>query len=376
MCGFVGFTISAARSSEVRPFEVNRDERLLRSMLALLSHRGPDQEGVHVSSSVALGHRRLSVMAPSGGQQPRVDSRLGCALVYNGEWYDHARLRRSSATTNYRDACDTETLFQALQHDAPERVLPTLRGMFAFAYWDARTHTLTLARDRFGEKPLYYAYVQGELIFASEVKALRLHPALHRVTLDWSALLLYVMMEYIPGADTGFVEIKELPPGHTLTFNVKKKTAPTITAYWSVDNRIAGDGFVREGLVEGNAAPVLETSALETSANYTQQLESQLITTVGAQLEADRALGVFLSGGVDSSLITAVCKRHRDVVQTFTVQFPFRSFDESVYAEQVARALHTQHHTITLSQQTCLVGLETLIEKTDTPFADIFVCKV
>jgi len=318
-------------------------------MLSEITYRGPDQNGTHVLDSVALGHNRLTIMEPQGGRQPRIDERNGNTLVYNGEIYDHrafdAEIR--AAGCEFRDHCDTETLFWLIDTLGVVEAARRIDGMFAFAYYKADEDALYLARDPFGQKPLFYAEVGGELLFASEVKALRQHPSLAQVTPDLDALGLYLMMEYIPGTATGISEIKELPPGQVLRFCKGRKQ---LEAFWDVAN-FGRDGEITE-----------ESAVADLDARLNQAVEQQLV--------ADVPVGVFLSGGLDSSLIAAIAKTHKSDVSTFTVKFPQASFDESSYAEEVAARIGTNHTTIELDQNSCIEGIEDLLNKADQPFAD------
>ncbi len=340
MCGLVGFSIAGGAPDAHR-------ETALR-MLDSIAYRGPDERGTTQQGGFVLGHNRLTIMEPQGGQQPRVSADSGSALIYNGEIYGHrkfdADIREDGG--QLRDHCDTETLFWLLQQRGIENTLQAIDGMFAFAWYDANADALYLARDRFGQKPLFYSVVDGQLIFASEIKALRRHPALARVEPDLDALALYLMMEYLPGAATGIDGIFELPAGHLLEW---RNGSATVGAWWRPDttSRVRSD-------MPGLEAP----------------LEHALVEAVGTQLVADVPVGVFLSGGLDSSLVAAIARRHKQDVATFTVRFPFASFDESAHAEQVAAHIGTQHTTIELGRQNCIDGIEALLVNLDQPFSD------
>jgi asparagine synthase (glutamine-hydrolysing) len=340
MCGLIGFTTAGGAPDAHR-------ETALR-MLDSIAYRGPDECGTTQQGAVVLGHNRLTIMEPQGGQQPRVNEDTGSALIYNGEIYGHRafddEIRRAQG--RLRDHCDTETLFWLLQQGGVEKTLDTIDGMFAFAWYDAGEDVLTLARDRFGQKPLFYSIVNGQLVFASEIKALRQHPALARVQPDLDALALYLMMEYVPGAATGIDGVFELPAGHLLEW---RNGNAGVKAWWRADTsgRVGAD-------MPGSEAT----------------LEHALVEAVGEQLVADVPVGVFLSGGLDSSLVAAMARRHKQDVATFTVKFPFASFDESAHAEQVAAHIGTEHTTLELGRQNCIDGIETLLDKLDQPFSD------
>ncbi|MDJ0905632.1 MAG: asparagine synthase (glutamine-hydrolyzing) [Woeseiaceae bacterium] len=340
MCGLVGFSMAGGAPDAQR-------ETALR-MLDSIAYRGPDERGTTQQGGVVLGHNRLTIMEPQGGRQPRVGADSGNALIYNGEIYSHRQFDAGIVADGgqLRDHCDTETLFWLLQQRGIENTLEAIDGMFAFAWYDAGADALYLARDRFGQKPIFYSVVDGQLIFASEIKALRQHPALARVAPDLDALALYLMMEYLPGAATGIDGVFELPAGHLLEW---RNGAATVRAWWRPDTK----SRVRPDM------PGLEAP-----------LEHALVEAVGTQLVADVPVGVFLSGGLDSSLVAAIARRHKQDVATFTVRFPFASFDESAHAEKVAAHIGTRHTTVELGRQNCIDGIETLLANLDQPFAD------
>jgi asparagine synthase (glutamine-hydrolysing) len=342
MCGVAGFTFREQR-------EVLDRQAVLQEMLEAISHRGPDQRGTHFGDHVALGHNRLTIMEPQGGRQPRVNERTGSALIYNGEIYNHHRYDAEigAAGGRLRDGCDTESLFWLIEIYGVSRALSIVDGMFALAYFDAASGALFLARDAFGQKPLFYAEVNGELIFASEIKSLRRHPGLAQVTPDFGALSLYLMMEYVPGPLTGVNEIRELPPGHILTY---QKGRIDIQPFWRVSD------VDRDPVTDESSAAV--------------ELDRRLNQAVEQQLVADVPVGVFLSGGLDSSLIAAIARRHKADVSTFTVKFPQASFDESRHAEEVASRIGTKHTTIELSPQACTDAVAKLLDHSDQPFSD------
>ena len=340
MCGIAGFTFSDAA----------RDNRAIaNNMLAAIAHRGPDEQDVLVLDRVAFAHNRLTIMEPEGGQQPRINAANGNVLIYNGEIYGHREFEfeLQAVGCELRDHCDTEILFWLLETYGIEKTLAIVDGMFAFAWYEASSDTLHLARDRFGQKPLFFTEHGGNLVFASEIKALRHHPGLRIVTPDLDALSQFLLMEYLPGPTTGFCEISELPAGHMLTYRGGRVE---IKSYWQVST------------IERNSSIDRESA--------TQTLDEVLNSAVQQQLLADVPLGVFLSGGLDSSLIAAIAMKHSDDVATFTVKFPYASFDESVHAEAVAASVGTRHTTIELNQQNCVDGIEHLLTQVDQPFCD------
>ena len=318
-------------------------------MLQSIAHRGPDEQDVAKRDGLVLGHNRLTIMEPSGGHQPRIHEASGNTLIFNGEVYNHRAFDADieASGCELRDHCDTETLFWLLQLYGIEKTLSLIDGMFAFAWYESGSETLYLARDRFGQKPLFYSQTGEEFVFASEIKALRRHPALASATPDIAALRLYLMMEYVPGPATGVRGVHELPAGHVLALHGNRQT---VRPYWQPGN------------------VVRETHLDKTTA--TRTLDDLLNTAVQQQLVADVPVGVFLSGGLDSSIIAAIAKRHISDVATFTVKFPYASFDESSHAESVAAHIGSRHTTVELDQQNCVEGIEYLLSQSDQPFAD------
>lgn len=342
MCGIAGFT-TARRELSRNPVEVANE------MLTAIAHRGPDERDVAVLDHLVLAHNRLTIMEPEGGQQPRVHPDSGNILIFNGEVYAHREfdMELRAIGCQMRDHCDAETLFWLLESYGIEKTLNIVDGMFAFAWYETASDTLYLARDRFGQKPLFYASVRGELVFASEIKAMRCHPALQDATPDIDALRLFLLMEYVPGDATGFQDIQQLPAGHILTW---RKSEISVRRYW------------RPADVQRDDDVDLETA--------TKQLEQLLDEAVRQQLVADVPVGVFLSGGLDSSLVAALARKHHDDVATFTVKFPYASFDESENAADVAKSIGTRHTTIELDKGICVAGVEKLLSRADQPFSD------
>ena len=341
MCGIVGFTADSDSSQDPRAIAAD--------MLRSISHRGPDEQDIEMCGRFALGHNRLTIMEPTGGQQPRKNEKSGNTLIYNGEIYKHRAFDADfqAAGVELRDHCDTETLFWLLELHGVEKTLSMIDGMFAFAWYRASDDTLYLARDRFGQKPLFYAEADGELIFASEIKALRRHPALTNAAPDIDALRMYLMMEYVPGPATGIAGIRELPPGHLLAY---RDGRVIVQCYW--------------------AASDVDRSERYDRASATRTLDKLLHGAVQQQLVADVPVGIFLSGGLDSSLIAAVATRHSKDVASFSVKFPYASFDESKQAAEVAASIGTRHTTVELNEQNCVDGIEYLLKQVDQPFSD------
>ncbi|NIL94513.1 MAG: asparagine synthase (glutamine-hydrolyzing) [Woeseiaceae bacterium] len=341
MCGIAGFSTSATASRDAG--------HVIADMLRHIEHRGPDESGVALGDKFALGQNRLTIIEPDGGQQPRCNEASGNTLIYNGEIYNHhafdGHIQRGGG--RLRDRCDTETLFWLLELEGIEKTLAMIDGMFAFAWYEAGSDTLYLARDRFGQKPLFYAQRGEEFIFASEIRALRRHPALRDVEPDLDALRLYLMLEYVPAPATGIDGVSELPAGHVLTYH---------NGQVDVRRYFDARGIERRKSVDQAAAA--------------SELDGLLQENVAHQLVADVPVGVFLSGGLDSSLVAAVARRQTDDVASFTVKFGFSSFDESPHAEQVAATIGTRHTTIELGRQNCVDAMADLLARVDQPFSD------
>lgn len=340
MCGLAGIVLSQ---------QGRLDERVLLAMRDAQRHRGPDEAGAYLSKGVGLGHRRLSIIDLSHGQQPMVDEAAGLALIYNGELYNFKSLRAEleGLGTVFTSHSDTEVLLRAWQQWG-EECLPRLVGMFAFAVWDMRTQRIFLARDQIGIKPLYYGFTtSGDLVFASELKGLLAHPGVER-RLDPQALEDYLAFGYVPDPKSIYRGIRKLPPGHWLTWHAGE-SEPVPLQYWDVP-------FNRDVDV--------------TTDEAVAQLRTLLDQAVSSQMIADVPLGAFLSGGVDSSAVVASMSRaSHEPVRTCSIGFDHARFDETVYARQVAGHLRTQHFERRVSADDYAL-LDTLASVYDEPFSD------
>ena len=340
MCGLAGIVLSHPG---------HPDERTLLAMRDVQRHRGPDQAGIYMGEGVGLGHRRLSIIDLSHGQQPMVDDQAGMALIYNGELYNFKLLKAEleALGTVFTSHSDTEVLLRAWQQWG-EACLPRLVGMFAFAIWDMRAQRVYLARDQIGIKPLYYGFTSsGDLVFASELKGLLAHPGVER-RLDPQALEDYLALGYVPDPKSIYRGIFKLPPGHWLSWRAGEP-APIACWYWDVPFSL--DAQLGEG----------EASA---------KLRTLLDEAVASQMVADVPLGAFLSGGVDSSAVVASMSRaSRQPVRTCSIGFDHAGFDETVYARRVAQHLHTQHFEQRVSADDYAL-LDTLAAVYDEPFSD------
>jgi asparagine synthase (glutamine-hydrolysing) len=326
------------------------DEALIRRMTDAIVHRGPDEAGYHLGPGIALGHRRLSIIDIATGQQPLFNDDRSIAIVYNGEVYNFAELREELQELGFRfhTRSDTEVILHAWEAWSSACV-DRLRGMFAFAIFDARRRQLFLARDRLGIKPLYYALLpNGHLVFGSELKALLPHPQLPRQR-DPRAIEDYFAYGYIPEPKTIFSGVYKLPPGHTLLIDKGRPGLPQPDRYWDIP-------FADNGLVSQDAAEI--------------ELIERLREAVDIRLVAEVPLGAFLSGGVDSSAVVAMMAGLMDqAVKTCAIGFDVTGYDETRYARQVAERYRTDHQTDTVAAD----DFE-LVDKMgwlfDEPFAD------
>src|SRR5437899_1449472 len=332
------------------------DEGPVRRMARALAHRGPDAEGFFVEGSAALGHRRLSILDLEGGVQPMV--RDGVALVFNGQAYEHGEVRERLRARGhaFSTRSDTEVVLRAYL-EWGERFVEELHGMFAIALWDTGQRKLVLARDRLGKKPLYYALAQGNAwtgapdgtatraAFASELKAFAAHGGVPR-ELDVQALAQYLAVEYVPAPRSIHRHVFKLPAGHVAV----------------LDER----GFRMRRYWELPAPSATRISAHEAGEELVRLLDG----AVARRLVADVPVGVFLSGGIDSTTIAALAARHKDRLQTFSIGFTEQSFDETPFAELASERLGTRHATERLSGQDCLDLLPAAVASLDEPFAD------
>ncbi len=315
MCGIVGIFDITAKG------EINRD--LLSRMNETQFHRGPDEGGLHIEAGLGLGHRRLSIIDLSSGQQPMHSQDGNVVLTYNGEVYNFPELRKELESLGYRfkTHCDTEVIVYAWQAWGEDCVL-RLRGMFAFAIWDREKQTLFLARDRLGIKPLYYTQTKkGQFIFSSELKALKEHPDLPR-EMDATAIEEYFGFGYIPDPKTIYKDVYKLEPGFYLSIKHGAKTYQP-RQYWDVRFSNALQGSEQE---------------------LAEQLIERVREAVKIRTVADVPLGAFLSGGVDSSAVVAMMAGlSDDPVNTCSISFGDPKFNESQFAAQVAEQYHTAH---------------------------------
>ena len=358
MCGLAGFLTQSWVDDDAVA-------KLLVTMGEHIRNRGPDSADTWQDSvtGIGLSHRRLAVVDLSpAGAQPMHSANGQYVIAYNGEIYNHLDIRAELSAENqaplWRGHSDTETLLAAFEAWGIATTLKKTIGMFAIALWDKKANTLTLARDRLGEKPLYYGW-QGEgktraFLFGSELKALQAHPCF-TPTICRGALALYMRHNYVPAPHSIYENIFKLLPGHTLTISLDKPE-PKLSCYWSAsDISIAG---VAKPFLGSDTEAVIK-------------LDSLLTNAVGQQMMADVPLGAFLSGGVDSSTIVALMQAQSNrPVQTFTIGFNEASYNEATYAKAVAKHLGTQHTELYVSPKQALDVIPELPEMYCEPFAD------
>lgn len=339
MCGIAGFYLREGKA----------ELPAVRAMCDPIRHRGPDDEGFYVADGCAIGMRRLSIIDLSTGHQPMTNEDESVWVVFNGEIYNYQELRRDLMARGHRFTTnsDTETLVHLYEHEGVEG-LDRLRGMFAYAIWDARVRRLFLARDRFGKKPLYYAVLPQGLYFASELKCLR--AAGVPAELDAEALRLFFQFTYIPEPLSCFRAVRKVPAGSWLTYDA--------------------DGTVRQGRYWQFPAPAAETLADFSEAEVCAHLREKFDESVRIRMIADVPLGAFLSGGIDSSSVVAsMARQSSEPVRTFSIGFEESAFNELEYAAMVARAYRTDHHEIVVRPDAVdLVGR--LVRHFDEPFGD------
>jgi asparagine synthase (glutamine-hydrolysing) len=362
VCGFSGVFDPAAATP------ADRLAALVAAMAGTLRHRGPDDEGVWVDAAagIGLGFRRLAIIDLSdAGHQPMHSPTGHYTMVFNGEVYNHVELRHAlGSAVRYRGHSDTEVLLAAMDEWGVEGALRRTNGMFALVVVDARTGELHLARDRLGEKPLYYGWAGGTLVFGSELKALRAHPDLPG-TVDRGALALFLRYTFVPAPHTIFRGVRKLLPGTIVTF------APGATSgdlapprpYWRLSQVVATGTTGHRG-----ASPAVATGRRDAA----DALHDLLLDATALRMTADVPVGAFLSGGVDSSTVVALMQATRSdaKVRTFTVAMPDIAFDESAAAGAVAHHLGTEHTTIELTAAQAMAVIPEIPRVYDEPFAD------
>jgi asparagine synthase (glutamine-hydrolysing) len=338
MCGICGIFYPGASH--------NVDRNILATMNRQIVHRGPDDEGFFVEGNVGLAMRRLSIIDVKTGHQPIANEDESLWVVFNGEIYNHMELRAQleSLGHRYRTRSDTETIVHLYEQYGRDCV-KYLRGMFAFAIWDRRRKTLFAARDRLGIKPFYYHYDGEKLLFGSEIKTILSYPGI-RAELNTGVLAEYLAFGYLAGSQTMFAGINKLLPGHTLEVDVGGEL--NVECYWDLTVPVDDEVRPREYYVK----------------TYRELLEA----CVSNHLMSDVPLGVFLSGGLDSSAVAVLTtKIRREPIETFSVGYGEEAFSELPYARQVAQHIGSRHHEVRLNRQEFFAALPALIWHEDEP---------
>jgi asparagine synthase (glutamine-hydrolysing) len=316
MCGIVGIVNTGGRPAE---------PNLLRRMVGLVRHRGPDETGIFVDKEAGLGHVRLSIIDISCGQQPMANADGSLWITFNGEIFNYIELREELIQKGHRflTRSDTEVLLHLYQEEGGACV-KKLNGQWAFGIWDTGKRSLFLSRDRFGVRPIFYYQANGSFLFASEVKALFAHPDVPR-RVDLKALDEIFTFWFTLPPRTMFEGVQELPPGHSLRL---ENGNLTVEPHWELDYQP-------------------DPAGARTEKDYVDELFALLVDAVRLRLRADVPVGTYLSGGLDSSVITAIVKRFTDTpVSTFSVTFDDPEFDESSYQDEVIRHLGTDHQKV------------------------------
>lgn len=341
MCGITGWRSFQGASSP--------DKKTLKAMNDAIAHRGPDSDGFFLDKDIGLAMRRLAIIDLSPkGNQPMTSTTGNTTIVFNGEVYNFEELRSLVPNYRFHSGTDTEAVL-ALYESMGERCVDHLRGMFAFAIWDHRKKSLFIARDRLGKKPLYYFYDKnaGTFLFASEIKALLIHPALANRTVDAQSLRLYVQFGYVPSPWSIWKEVRKLPAGYTLTLD--EGGTLLIQQYWDVD---------------------FNKKTSLSLADAQKRIRDLIEESVRLRMISDVPLGAFLSGGIDSSAVVACMAKYSDLpVKTFSVGFSEKKYDELSFARAVADKYATDHREIVL-QPDFLKDLPKIMSFYDEPFAD------
>lgn len=350
MCGITGFWGDGCLEPAVAE-----------GMARRIESRGPDDAGIWVDegAGLALAHRRLAILDLSpAGHQPMQSPCGRFVLVYNGEIYNHQDVREQldveGGGFDWRGHSDTETLLAALRHWGVEGALQRLNGMFAFALWDAAERTLFLARDRMGEKPLYYGRSGETFLFGSELKALAVHPD-WQGEIDRDALALYLRYNYVPAPWSIYQGIAKLPPAHFVAIREGGRVVGEPQCYWALsqvaEQGIASAGGEPEGLAD--------------------ELDALLRDAVGRRMAADVPLGAFLSGGYDSTTVAALMQAQSDrPVKTFSIGFHEEGYNEAQHAKAVAEHLGTEHTELYVTPEEAMAVIPRLPEIYDEPFSD------
>lgn len=353
MCGIAGFIDDQLTLEENKGYLVN--------MLRAIEHRGPDGSGIYTDGPVYLGHQRLAIIdLSSKGHQPKESNSGRYICSFNGEIYNYKELRFELEKKGYifNSSTDTEVLLTLIDHLGLEDALKQCVGMFAIALWDRELEVLSLARDRFGEKPLYYGWHKGKFIFGSELKSLIEHPSFEKKLCN-QALDSYFKYNYIETPFSIFENTKKLGSGEILSLNIKqglKENSEEVTKYWSL---------------EGTFLNGLENNFTGNYSDARNKLQEHLKDSVKQQMQADVPLGAMLSGGIDSSLIVALMQENSiNKVNTFSIGFLDKNLDEAKYSKEIASHLGTNHHELYVTENEVQSAALEMSSIFDEPFSD------
>ena len=356
MCGIAGyFTVQKQRAYEEM-------EQITKRMINTLQHRGPDGFGVwiDIDKGICLGHRRLAIIdLSSNGQQPMISSSGRYVITFNGEIYNFQELRHELklvSDISFRGYSDTEVMLAAFDVWGVEKALKRFIGMFAFALWDRQEHLLYLARDRMGEKPLYYGWMGPTFLFGSDLAALCAHPEFKK-EIDQDVLSLYLRHQYVPAPYSIYKDIFKLPQGTYLSINLNEQFSTLEpTPYWSAEKMIFD---------------AKEAYHLESEEEAIHKLDGLLRNVIDQQMISDVPTGVFLSGGIDSSTIAALMQQlSTQSVKTFTIGFNIEGYNEAVHAKEVANYLGTNHTELYVTPEQVLEVIPKLPSLYNEPFSD------
>lgn len=338
MCGIAG----KINFNQKKPVQ----KELIRKMCSVMNHRGPDDEGIYVYKNIGLGHKRLSIIdLSSAGRQPMSNENNTVWIVFNGEIYNFQELKKNLIKKGhkFKSSSDTEVIIH-LYEDYKEKCLDYLRGMFAFAIWDEKNQTLFLARDRIGKKPLVYYRDSKSLLFASEINSLLCDKTLKK-EINYEAIHYFLNFRYIPFPLTAFKNIQKLPPAHYL---ICQNGEIKIHQYWKLD-------FTKK----------LNLSEKE----WQSEILDRLNESIKLRLVSDVPLGIFLSGGIDSSAIVGLASQISKKVKTFSIGFDDADYDETAYARIIAKKFNTEHHKFIVKPNIIEI-LPKLVWHYGEPFAD------
>lgn len=335
------------------------------AMAEAIEHRGPDAMGVWVEQEqkLAFSHRRLSIQDLSeSGAQPMHSHSKRYTIAFNGEIYNFLEIKKPliDAGFEFRGHSDTEVLLCAIEHWGLEQTIAKAKGMFAIALWDSQTKVLTLIRDRIGEKPLYYGVINGSFVFGSELKAIFAHTPAKALTLNKMAIASFLRHGYISAPNSVFEEVKKLSPGCRIDINLAEQSD------WSIVNLTPKPYWT---VAQSANQPYLYTEQNQSEA--ISALDEKINKVINEQSIADVPLGAFLSGGIDSTVVSAVLQANTSTaIDTFTIGFEEKSFNEAEFAKEIAKHLGTKHHEHYVNQQDILELVNILPRVYDEPFAD------